>query len=241
MKISVLTLVLGASLLSFAQTPVANAPVAPQPPTPPQEQRPPRGEGRGQGFGRGIGGAIQSIQGDTVTLTTRDGGTATVSVGSATRLVRDGKEAKLTDFKVGDRVMVRGESTGTNAWKAEMMAVVPAGGFGGGVGSGGGPNMERMREGLGKEFIAGEVKSIDGTKITVHGPDGKDYVAEVDENTSFKKGRESITFPDIKVGDRVMGRGKVNSAGVFVPETLNVGGWMGGRPERGPQAPAPQK
>lgn len=247
MKNLVLPVLLSASLLSFAQAPASDAQATPQPPTAQQEPQRPRGEGRGrgQGFGRGIGGVIQSIQGDTVTLTTRDGGTATVKVGSDTRLMRDGKDAKLSDFKVGDRVMVRGEMTGTNTWKAEMMGVMPAGGFpgmGNGGGASGGQNMERMREGLGKEFIAGEVKSIDGTKITVHGPDGKDYNAEVDENTSFKKGRESITFPDIKVGDRVMARGKVNSAGVFVPETLTVGGgFMGGRPEGAPQAPAQPK
>jgi hypothetical protein len=99
-----------------------------------------------------------------------------------------------------------------------------------------------MREGMGKEFVAGQVKSIDGTKLTISAPDGKDYNIEVDENTSFRKGRESITFPDIKVGDRVMGRGKLNSAGVFVPETLNVGGgaFLGGRPGSG-QMPAPPK
>lgn len=192
---------------------------------PPQQQSNERGQRRG-GFGMGVGGTIQSISGDTITLTTRDGGTATVRVSSDTRLMRDGEAAKLSDFKAGDRVFVRGESTGENTWKAQMIGSgrMGAGGFGGG-GDANSPMMQRMREGMGKEFIAGEVKSIDGTKLTVHGVDGKDYNIEVDENTSFRKGRESITFPDIKVGDRIMGRGKPNSAGVFVAETLNVGGF----------------
>src|SRR5437764_441098 len=145
MKNCVLSLLLSVSLLSFAQAPASNAQPIPQPPAAQQERPRGEGRGRGQGFGRGVGGAIQAIQGDTVTLTTRDGGTAIVKVGADTRLMRDGKDAKLTDFKVGDRVMVRGESTGTNAWKAEMMGVMPAGGFGGGMGNGGaggGPNME---------------------------------------------------------------------------------------------------
>jgi hypothetical protein len=124
-----------------------------------------------------------------------------------------------------------------------MIGMFPAGGFRGAPESGGGigPNMELLREGLGKEFVAGEVKAIDGTKLTVLGPDGKEYTAEVDENTSFKKGRESITFPDIKVGDRVLSRGKLNSAGVFVAESLNVGGgFVRSRPEA-PQQSAPPK
>lgn len=189
---------------------------------------------------RGVGGAIQSINGDTIILTTREGATATVKVSPDTRIMKEGQPAKLSDFKVGDRVLVRGESTGDNTWKAEMLGTPRMGGQGG---PGGGMNMERLREGLGKEFIAGEIKSIDGTKITVHGPDGKDYVAEVDENTSFRKGRESITFPDIKVGDRVMGRGKVNAQGVFVPEVLNVGGFGGGMRDgtQQQQPPAPPK
>jgi hypothetical protein len=235
MKKCALPLFLIASILSFAQAPSPATPAAPA--QAPQSTPQRRGEGR-QGFGgRGIGGEIKSIAGDTITLTTRDGGTATVKVSGETRFMRDGQAVKLSDFKAGDRVMVRGESTGENTWKADMVGTPRMGMMGGGgQGGPGGPNMERMREGLGKEFIAGEVKSIDGTKLTVQGPDGKDYVAEVDENTSFRKGRESITFPDIKVGDRVMGRGKVNSAGMFVPEVLNVGGMFA---REGAQTPAP--
>jgi hypothetical protein len=223
-------------LLAFGQA----APSAQ--PAPQSDQQRPQGEGRrgGQGLGRGVGGEIKSISGDTISLTTRDGGTATVKTSSDTRFMRDGQPAKLSDFKVGDRVMVRGESTGENAWKAEMVGTPRMGMMGGGgPGGPGGPNMERMREGLGKEFIAGEVKSIEGTKLTVHGPDGKDYVAQVDENTSFRRGRESITFPDIKVGDRIMGRGKVNNDGVFVPEVLNVGGFGGPMREGAPRQQPP--
>lgn len=235
MKKSALSLLLITSWFTFAQAPAPGSQ-----PAPPQEQQRPQGEGRrgGQGFGRGIGGEIKSISGDTLTLTTRDGNTATVKTSSETRFMKDGQAAKLSDFKVGDHVMVRGESTGDNAWKAEMVGTFRMGM--GGQGGPGGPNMDRMREGLGKEFIAGEVKSIDGTKLVVHGPDGKDYTAQVDENTSFRRGRESITFPDIKVGDRVGGRGKVNGDGVFVPETLNVGGGFGSggpRPQQTPPLP----
>ena len=108
--------------------------------------------------------------------------------------------------------MVGGEPAGADTWTARVVA------------SRGQMDMQAMREDMGKKFIAGEVKSIDGTKLTVARPDGQSQTIEVDANTSFRKGRESITLPDIKVGDHVFGRGQLNSAGVFVPQTLNVGG-----------------
>ena len=97
-----------------------------------------------------------------------------------------------------------------------------------------------MREGLGKEFIAGKVKAIDGTNITVDRVDGQTQTIAVDENTSFRKQRDSITLADIKVGDQIMGRGALK-AGVFVASQLNVGEpgrmMMGGPrgPRRQPQ------
>ena len=79
------------------------------------------------------------------------------------------------------------------------------------------------REDWGKKFVAGEVKAINETKLTIARPDGQTQEIEVDENTSFRRGRESITLPDIKVGDFVRGRGEVKNA-VFVPQELIVGG-----------------
>lgn len=234
MKRFLLVLLLGLSICSLAQDSPS------QPPASSQQQ----GEQRRGGMraGGGVGGTIQSINGDTLTLTTRDGGTATVKLTPDTRFMRDRQPAKLSDFKAGDRVMVIGESTGENSWTANMV-----GSFTRQPGAAGGGNrgtmMERMREGMGKEFLAGEVKSIDGTKLVIHGMDDKNYTAEVDENTSFRKGREDITFPDVKVGDRVMGRGKPNADGVFVFQNLNVGGFMRGprNPESGQQPAAPPK
>ncbi len=228
MKVMAFSLILAVALSAFGQASDASSAQPPQA----QTQQPSQREGqRGWPWqGRGIGGTIASIGSDSLTITTRDGGTATVKLTPETRLMKDRQPAKLSDFKVGDRVMVRGELTGENTWKAEM---VGSGGMGGGRG---GPDFQRMREDLGKEFIAGEVKAIDGLKLTIHRIDGQDQTIEVDENTSFRKGRESITFPEIRVGDRVMGRGKLNAAGVFVPEMLNVGDF-GERPGGAPQPP----
>jgi hypothetical protein len=79
-----------------------------------------------------------------------------------------------------------------------------------------------FREGLGKRFIMGEIKSINGTQIEIARPDGVTQTISVDENTSFKKDSESITLADLKPGDRVFGRGELKND-VFVAAELNSG------------------
>ncbi len=221
----VLLAVLVASSMCVSQT-------GNMPPAGDQQQR--RGPGMFQG--RGIGGTIQEIKSDSFTVKTMDGKTATVKITPDTQFRKDRQEAKFADFKVGDFVMVGGEPSGQDAYTARFVASRQGDG-----------NMQMMsREDMGKKFIAGEVKAIDGTKLTVARPDGETQTIEVDENTSFRKGRESITLPDIKAGDHVFGRGALNSAGVFVPTELNVGGPGGGfgmgtgtGRGRAPQAGAP--
>lgn len=222
-------LLLAAPWLCSAQT--SDKPVPSDKPVSPQAQ--PRREGRGMRQGQGIAWTIGEIKKDGFTVKTVQGKTVTVKVTSETRFRKDRQDAKLADFKPGDMVMVGGESAGNDAWTARFVASRQ------GVGQG---DMQALREGMGKQFIAGEVKAIDGTKLTIARPDGQTQTIEVDENTSFRKGRDSITLPDIKVGDRVFGRGQLNAAGVFVPATFNVGDlrmMMGG--ERPPTPPQPPK
>jgi Domain of unknown function (DUF5666) len=222
-------LLLAAPLLCSAQT--GDQPAASDKPASPDVQ--PRREGRGMRPGQGVAGTIGEIKPDGFTVKIMQGKTVTVKVTSETRFRKGRQDAKLADFKPGDVVMVGGEATGQDTWTARFVASRP------GVSEG---DMQALREGMGKQFIAGEVKAIDGTKLTIARPDGQTQTIEVDENTSFRKGRDSITLPDIKVGDRVFGRGHLNSAGVFVPTTFNVGDMrmmMGG--ERQPTAPQPPK
>ena len=203
-------LLLLTTAMAWAQT----EPTASQDQQPSNQQQ--QGQWRGRGPGRnfqGIGGTITAIEGDTLTLKTMDGKQATVKVTSNTRFRRDRQESKLSDFKVGDMIMVRGESNGENAWTAQVIASNQNMGRG----------MMMMREEMGKKFIAGEVAKIDGTSLTINRPDGQTQVIQVDETTSFQNAkRESITLADIKVGDRVFGRGDLKD-GVFVPAVLNVG------------------
>ena len=218
-KFSIITALLVFSVLGWAQEPTA-----PPADAPPQAQ----GEmGRGMRRGPGVAGTITAISDGSITVKTRDGKNAQVNLTAQTKFRKERQDAKLADFKVGDEIFVRGQSAGADTWNAEVVAARPAGG---------GQFEQRMREGMGKEFIAGEVTAINGTQLTIARPDGVSQTISADENTSFRKQNESVTLADIKVGDHVFGRGAVKND-VFVPAVLNVGqpGMMRrGGPGQGP-------
>ena len=146
-----------------------------------------------------------------MTLKTFDGKTASIILSDGTQFHIDRQPAKLSDFKVGDAVLVRGEASGDNAWQAELVAK-----------RANNAGEAEFRDALGKRFIVGEVKAINGVQLTILRPDGVTQTITVDENTSFRKEGESVTLADFKVGDHVFGRGEVKD-GVFVPAVLGWG------------------
>lgn len=185
------------------------------------------GQRRGNQQFRGTAGTITAINGDSFTIKqAMNDATLTVKVSDKTEYRKDREPAKLSDLKVGDFVIVRGEHTSEKEVTAQsVMSGRPGGGRfvfrQGPAGQEGGMNMQANTADMGKTFIIGEVKAIDGVKMTVHRPDDQDQTIQADENTSFRKSGESITLPDIKIGDTVMGRGELKE-GVFVPSQLNV-------------------
>ena len=92
--------------------------------------------------------------------------------------------------------------------------------MGGPGGPGGGPNMMAMGE-MGKDFVFGEVKSIDAPQITIVRPDNVTQTLELTEETSLRKGRDSVTMADIQAGDHVFVRGALQN-NVFVPKAVMV-------------------
>jgi len=182
------------------------------PPAPPQAGNLGGHAGDARGRARGLVGEITAVNPDGYTLKTMEGNSATVKVTAETKFMRNREPIKMSDLKVGDSIGVAGtpEANDPTTWNASFVVDRTA-------------QMKDFKENLGKTMIAGEVKAIDGTKLTVLRPDGQTQTIEVDENTSFKKARESVTLADIKVGDHIGGRGSVKN-GVFVPSELRVGG-----------------
>lgn len=192
-------------------------------------------------------GTVVSATADEIVVKPESGDNVTVKVQANTRIRKNREQVKLSDFKPGERVMALGKVSADKTFNAAIVAGGEMRAFGGG---GAPPSIEDMQKaGLGTKFIAGEVKEINETKLTILRPDGQTQAIEVDENTSFRTGKgDSGTLADIKIGDHVMGRGEMKD-GVFVPQTLRVGGPEGmrgpgsrNRLEGGPEkAPSPQE
>lgn len=212
-------------LLSILFWILPTASLAQTPDAPPQGQEqgvPPRG-GRGQGRGgpmegRGIAGKITAINSGSIEITKPDGTTVTVKLTDKTEFRRDRQPAKIADFKVGDLVFVRGDENADHTLTAQMIGGRTGNGPGGGGGGfGGGAGFGEM----GKDFVIGEVKSVDAPKLTIVRTDNVTQTLELTEDTSLRKGRDSITMADIHPGDHVVIRGAPQN-NVFVPKNVMV-------------------
>jgi hypothetical protein len=195
-------------------------------------------------------GKITAIRDGSIDVVGQDGQTVTVKVTPQTEFRRDREPAKITDFKVGDMVAVRGDKNADNTVTATTIGARTGGPGGGGFGGRPGGGMALGT--LGKDYVAGEVKSIDAPKLTVVRTDNVTQTLELNEETSLRRGRENITMADIKVGDHVVARGAVQND-VFVPKGLMVmsseqwqrmqemmeSGGNGAKPN-GTEAPAPK-
>jgi hypothetical protein len=170
--------------------------------------------------GRGLPllGKITAIKKGSMELTKPDGSTASVKLTDKTEYHRDRQGAKLADFKVGDLVFVRGEENADHSVTAQLIGGRSGGGpDGSSRGSGGGSGFGE----LGKDFVVGEVKSVEAPNLTVLRPDKVTQTLELNEETSLRRGRESITMADIQPGDHVVIRGAVEN-NAFVPKNVMV-------------------
>ncbi|MGB9432143.1 MAG: DUF5666 domain-containing protein [Candidatus Acidiferrum sp.] len=206
----------------FGMLSVAATQAQDEPSTPPQQQGQGRAGGGREGGPKPLFGKITAMHDGSIEITGPDGQAVTVKVTSQTEFRKDREPAKATDFKVGDMVMVRGDENPDHTVTAKMIGARTGGPGGGPGGSGGRPGGGMMMTGtLGKDYVAGEVKAIDAPKLTVLRTDNVTQVLELNEDTSLRRGRDSITMADIKVGDHVMARGAVQND-VFVPKGVMV-------------------
>ena len=180
-------------------------------------------EGRGargpQNGPRPVFGKITAIQNGVMEITGPDGKTVKVRYTDQTQFRKDRQPVKASDFKVGDMVAVRGEEGADHVINATMVGARtggPGGGPGGGGMMGSGPAGT-----LGKDYVVGQVKSLDPPRMTVLRTDNVTQTLELNEETSLHKGRDSITMADIQVGDHIISRGAVQND-VFVPKGVMV-------------------
>jgi Domain of unknown function (DUF5666) len=224
---------LSISLLSLLVVGVQASPKTPQDAPPAQNPGIAQGAEPGQGRGgmrrMGVFGKLTAVHDQSLEITREDGSVVTVKISPNTRFRKDRQDAALTDFKVGDTIFVRGEENPDRTWNADMIGERPAGGFGGrgqgggGAegGRGGGPGGMRSMGVLGRDYVLGEVKAVDAPKLTILRTDNVTQTIELNEETSLRKDRQSVTMADIQVGDHVFVRGATANS-VFQPKSVNV-------------------
>jgi preprotein translocase subunit YajC len=230
------------------------------PQDPPPAQNPGAAQGASQAPGRGgerrpgVAGKLTAVHGESLEVTRPDGTVVTVKISGSTQFRKEREAAKLSDFKVGDNVFVRGEENADHTWTAEMTHERPAGGFGGGAGRAGGQGNGaggRPAGVLGQDYVLGEVKNVDAPKLTILRPDNVSQTIELNEDTSLRKGRDAITMAEIQPGDHILVRGGMannvfqpKSVMIFGPEQwkrMQEMGMAGGAPPANSPPPNPQK
>jgi hypothetical protein len=183
-----------------------------QGPSPNGDRGPRRGGAR---EGHSIIGKITAIHGNSLQLAKPDGSTVTVNLTDKTEFRKDRQPAKLSDFKVGDFVMAGGDENPDHSVTAQSIRGRSANGGPGGGGAGPGAAFGEM----GKDYVAGVVKSVDAPKLTVLRADNVTQTLELNEDTSLRRGRESITMADIQPGDHIVIRGGLQN-NAFVPKVV---------------------
>ena len=175
----------------------------------------------GQNGSHPIFGKIAAIHNSTIELAGPNGQTVTVKVTPQTEFRKDRQPAKASDFKVGDIVMVRGDQNPDNTVTAKTIGG-RTNGPGGGPAAGGGGFFAAGGT-LGKDYVMGQVKAIDPPRLTILRTDNVTQTLELTEETTLRRGRESITMADIQIGHHVVAHGaKQNN--LFVPKGVMVMG-----------------
>ena len=170
-------------------------------------------QGMGAAFSEhSVRGTVTAVSGDNITVKTETGDVYKVETGPNTRFRKQRDLFKISDIHVGDMIGAAGDKDEKAKTLGAMFVMLIDK-----------EQYEKARADFGKTWTAGTIQSIDETKITLKRPDNVVQTIVVDENTSFRKHRDSITLGDIKVGDNVTARGSVQN-GNFLATVLGVGG-----------------
>ena len=200
----------------------------------------PGGLGGPQGA-MGTSGAIASIDGTTLTLTTQSG-TAKVTTSSSTTVTKS-VAGSLRDVAVGDTIMVRGTSSGTDAVTATAITDqgkaasasgglapgAPPGGQSGGPsgappsGQSGGPPGAAPGGATGPGGTVGTVTAIDGSTITVTSMMGGTEVTITTTAATTVSIAQTSSLSALTTGEQVRVIGTTDSAGTVAATRIIEG------------------
>ena len=202
-----------------------------------------RGMGGFPGGGRGVLGSVTEVAADHYVIKTESGELYTVHFSVNTRIMKQppgqpgqgggrrqggtgsgagdaeggGQRAqptpiKPTEIKVGDVITAGGEvdASAKSIGAVFVMQIDPERA----------KQMREMEANFGKTWLAGRITGIKDTTIAIEGMlDHAPHSIAVDENTSFRLRRDSITLADLQPGEQLRAEGAVKG-GVFVATTV---------------------
>ncbi len=160
-----------------------------------------------------IRGTVARTSGSSVFVKVHDGTVYEVQTGANTHFVKNAEAARAGAAHPGDTVLAGGElDAKKHTLGAVFVAVVDAAEL---------AELDQKRTQWGKTWMAGTITEKRGTALVVKRPDGVVNTVTVDEDTSFRKRHQSITLPDIQVGDGMTASG-VQANGAFVAKVFTV-------------------
>lgn len=154
---------------------------------------------------RGIRGTITSINGTTLTITSKmnepnngTGVTYTVDAANA-KITKNGETISISNLSVGDTLIIKGTVNGSNITATTIN-----------------DNLEQeynksnpMIEGNGNPIIGGNITAINGTTLTVTNKSNVAYTIDA-SNAKVEKGGVITSLSNVAVGDTVIAQGTIN-------------------------------
>lgn len=151
-----------------------------------------------------VGGKLSALNGNTLTVTNREGETQTITVTANTKYTRNREAATLSAFQTDDFVSAIGAKDASGAFVAEQV-------FGGDKPPQGGPGgrgPRGPRDGIGGDFVSADTTA---GSITIKTRDGKEQTVYTSETTEISRNRSDATLADFKAGDHVVAFGKLDA------------------------------
>jgi len=179
--------------------------------------------GRGIGRAPGVFGTIASVNGTSITVTSKMGPagststTYTVDATSAT-VTKNGLASSVSGIVVGDTVMVQGTVNGTSVTATSIRDGMPQGE----KGQQKQKSQTPVVQGNGQPVVGGTVTAMNGTSLTLVNKSNVTYTVDASSSTVEKAGAVS-SLASVSVGDNLLVQGAVNGTSVTASSIIDGG------------------
>ena len=206
------------------------------------------GFGRGQGEGEGRGGpggmmpqgvrpaafgTVTAINGNIITIASRQGFGSTTSTTTITvdatnaTVVKNNATSTLSAVTVGDMIAVQGTLSGTNIVATSIHDGVRPGFQGRGGEMRDKNENDKMGSstmpaiGNGQPVVAGTVASVSGSSLTITTKSNVTYTVDASSAKILAGGQQTATISNVAVGDEVLVQGTINGTSVIASSVID--------------------